>query len=55
MRESAVREPAVDLSDFERRLRGEAERVPQSPEKCQKRDPLTELARLTQGARRRTL
>jgi hypothetical protein len=47
MRESAVRGPAVDLSDFERRLRGEAERVPQSPE-MSKRDPLTELARLMQ-------
>ena len=47
MRESAVRGPAVDLSDFERRLRGETERVPESPE-MSKRDPLKELARLMQ-------
>lgn len=44
MRESSVRGPAVDLSEFERRMRaGEAAR-PGS-----KADPLSELARLMQG------
>ena len=47
MRESAVRGQAIDLGDFERRLRGEAtadREYPSTP----KRDPLTELARLMQ-------
>ncbi len=40
MRESPVRGPAVDLGEFERRMRGPA---PQAPGKV---DPLSELARL---------
>ena len=47
MRESAVRGQAIDLGDFERRLRGDAtaDREYTSPIK---RDPLTELAQLMQ-------
>lgn len=43
MRESTVRGPAVDLGEFERRLRG--------PERtgAEKADPLSELARLMEG------
>lgn len=43
MRESTVRGPAVDLGEFERRLRG-PERTGQG-----KADPLSELARLMEG------
>ncbi len=43
MRESSVRGPAIDLSEFERRMRGEA------PKPAAKADPLSELARLMQG------
>jgi hypothetical protein len=43
MRESSVRGPAIDLSEFERRMRGEA------PKAAAKADPLSELARLMQG------
>jgi cell division septation protein DedD len=43
MRESSVRGPAVDLSEFERRMRGEA------PRAAAKSDPLSELARLMHG------
>ena len=43
MRESTVRGAAIDISDFERRLRG-TEPAPKSPG-----DPLRELARLMQG------
>jgi len=42
MRETSVRGPAIDLGEFERRLRG-PERAPQVE------DPLSELARLVQG------
>lgn len=42
MRESTVRGPAVDLGEFERRLRGPERRGPE------KSDPLSELARLMQ-------
>jgi hypothetical protein len=42
MRETSVRGPAIDLGEFERRLRG-PERAPQAE------DPLSELARLVQG------
>ena len=42
MRETSVRGPAIDLGEFERRLRG-PERAPQVD------DPLSELARLVQG------
>lgn len=47
MRESAIRGQAIDLGDFERRLRGEATADGEysSPPK---RDPLTQLARLMQ-------
>ena len=47
MRESAVRGQAIDLGDFERRLRGEATADREYPSPS-KRDPLTELARLMQ-------
>jgi hypothetical protein len=40
MRESPVRGPAIDLSEFERRMRGA------EPKPAQKADPLSELARL---------
>jgi len=43
MRESTPRGPAIDLSEFERRLRGG------QPAAKPKGDPLTELARLMQG------
>src|SRR5208282_3192368 len=43
MRESTVRGAAIDISDFERRLRG-VEPARKSPG-----DPLSELARLMQG------
>jgi hypothetical protein len=42
MRETSVRGPAIDLGEFERRLRG-----PQRP--AQAADPLSELARLVHG------
>ncbi len=45
MRESTVRGPAVDLSEFERRLRGPERKS--APEEAN--DPLSELARLMQG------
>lgn len=44
MRESSVRGPAVDLSEFERRMRGG-----EAPKVAPKSDPLSELARLMQG------
>jgi hypothetical protein len=44
MRESSVRGPAIDLSEFERRMRGG-----EPPKPAQKADPLSELARLMQG------
>ncbi len=45
MRETSVRGPAIDLGEFERRLRG-PERAPQAE------DPLSELARLVHGGDR---
>ncbi|WP_424362798.1 SPOR domain-containing protein [Methylocystis parvus] len=44
MRESSVRGPAIDLSEFERRMRGG-----EPPKAAPKADPLSELARLMQG------
>jgi hypothetical protein len=44
MRESTARGPAIDLSEFERRLRG-----PEPSAAAPKTDPLSELARLMQG------
>ncbi|QGM99214.1 SPOR domain-containing protein [Methylocystis parvus] len=44
MRESSVRGPAIDLSEFERRMRGG-----EAPKAAPKADPLSELARLMQG------
>jgi hypothetical protein len=46
MRESSVRGPAIDLTEFERRMRG-GESKPPAP--GQKSDPLSELARLMEG------
>lgn len=43
MRESSVRGPSVDLSDFEKRLRGGERRMASGA------DPLSELARLMEG------
>jgi hypothetical protein len=45
MRESSVRGPAIDLSEFERRMRGGEP----PPKAAPKADPLSELARLMQG------
>jgi hypothetical protein len=45
MRESSVRGPAIDLSEFERRMRSR-ETKPPAPKSS---DPLSELARLMQG------
>jgi hypothetical protein len=45
MRESSVRGPAIDLSEFERRMRGGEPPKAAAP----KADPLSELARLMQG------
>jgi hypothetical protein len=43
MREAAARGPSIDITEFERRLRG------QQPAKANERDPLEELARLLHG------
>ena len=47
MRENTVRGPAIDLGEFERRLRGPERRPADSVDA--KADPLSELARLMQG------
>ncbi|KAF2992828.1 SPOR domain-containing protein [Methylocystis sp. MJC1] len=44
MRESSVRGPAIDLSEFERRMR-----AAEAPQVTPKANPLSELARLMQG------